>query len=203
MGRRFALDPGNLDHPALVTVERAEQRIDLKPVNTVITGVPDRYDPSKRVAAGFFGVEPEVVRQRGGPIAVVGDMWQMTKQTAVVSAYFPAKVYYTAYNLVTGKPRDIYGPMSIVGASRAAGEIASTDQIDAGREGREPVHRAWRGQPVRRALQLRAAVALTVGMSPQHSTKLSDGPLLASSDGPTPDPVDTADCCPWRTWSAG
>ena len=80
VGRRFALDPGNLDHPALVTVERAEQRIDLKPVNTVITGVPDRYDPSKRVAAGFFGVEPEVVRQRGGPIAVVGDMWQMTKQ---------------------------------------------------------------------------------------------------------------------------
>jgi membrane-associated protease RseP (regulator of RpoE activity) len=121
----------NLDHPALVTVDRAGQRIDLKPVNTVITGVPDRYDPSKRIAAGFFGVEPEVVRQRGGPIAVVGDMWQMTKQTAVALAYFPAKVYYTAYNLVTGKPRDIYGPMSIVGASRAAGEIASTNQIDA------------------------------------------------------------------------
>jgi membrane-associated protease RseP (regulator of RpoE activity) len=55
----------------------------------------------------------------------------MTKQTAVALAYFPAKVYYTAYNLVTGKPRDIYGPMSIVGASRAAGEIASTNQIDA------------------------------------------------------------------------
>jgi membrane-associated protease RseP (regulator of RpoE activity) len=121
----------NLDYPALVTVERAGQRIDLKPVNTVITGVPDKYDPSKRVAAGFFGVEPEVIRERGGPIAVVGDMWQMTKQTAVALAYFPVKVYYTAYNLVTGQPRDIYGPMSIVGASRAAGEIASTDQIDA------------------------------------------------------------------------
>ncbi len=121
----------NLDHPALLTVERGGQRLDLKPVNTVITGVPDRYDPSKRVAAGFFGVEPEVIRERGGPIAVVGDMWQMTKQTAVALAYFPAKVFYTAYNLVTGQPRDIYGPMSIVGASRAAGEIASTDQIDA------------------------------------------------------------------------
>jgi membrane-associated protease RseP (regulator of RpoE activity) len=121
----------NLDHPALVTVERSGQRLDLKPVNTVITGVPDRYDPSKRIAAGFFGVEPEVVRERGGPIAVVGDMWQMTKQTLVALAYFPAKVFYTAYNLVTGQPRDIYGPMSIVGASRAAGEIASTDQIDA------------------------------------------------------------------------
>jgi membrane-associated protease RseP (regulator of RpoE activity) len=121
----------NLDHEAVVTVERGGQRIDLKPVNTVITGVPDRYDPSRRVAAGFFGVEPEVVRERGGPVAVVGDMWQMTKQTVVALAYFPVKVYYTAYNMVIGKPRDIYGPMSIVGASRAAGEIASTDQIDA------------------------------------------------------------------------
>jgi membrane-associated protease RseP (regulator of RpoE activity) len=121
----------NLDHPAVVTVERGGQRLELKPVNTVITGVPDRYDPSRRVAAGFFGVEPEVVRERGGPVAVVGDMWQMTKQTVVALAYFPVKVYYTAYNMVTGKPRDVYGPMSIVGASRAAGEIASTNQIDA------------------------------------------------------------------------
>ena len=42
----------NLDHPAVVTVERGGQRLDLKPVNTVITGVPDRYDPSRRIAAG-------------------------------------------------------------------------------------------------------------------------------------------------------
>ena len=58
-------------------------------------------------------------------------MWTMTEQTAVALAQFPVKVFYTGYNLVTGQPRDIYGPMSIVGASRAAGEIASTDQIDA------------------------------------------------------------------------
>jgi membrane-associated protease RseP (regulator of RpoE activity) len=44
---------------------------------------------------------------------------------------FPVKVFYTGYNLFTGKPRDIYGPMSIVGASRAAGEIAATDKIGA------------------------------------------------------------------------
>ena len=29
-------------------------------MNTVITGVADRYDPSKRIAAGFFGMEPQV-----------------------------------------------------------------------------------------------------------------------------------------------
>jgi len=121
----------NLDATAAITVLRDGQRVELAPVNTVITGVPDRYDPGKRVAAGFFGVQPVVERQRGGPVAVVQDMWGMTKQTAVALAAFPAKVYYTAYNLVTGKPRDVYGPMSILGASRAAGEIASTDQIGA------------------------------------------------------------------------
>ncbi len=121
----------NLDRPAQVSVERNGVRVELPPVNTVITGVPDRYDPAKRVAAGFFGVEPLVVKERGGPVAVLGDMWTMTKQTAVALVQFPVKVYNTGYNLVTGRPRDIYGPMSIVGASRAAGEIAATDQIDA------------------------------------------------------------------------
>jgi membrane-associated protease RseP (regulator of RpoE activity) len=121
----------NLDRPAQVSVERNGVPVELPPVNTVITGVPDRYDPAKRVAAGFFGVEPLVVKERGGPVAVLGDMWTMTKQTAVALVQFPVKVYYTGYNLVTGRPRDIYGPMSIVGASRAAGEIAATDQIDA------------------------------------------------------------------------
>lgn len=121
----------NLDQPVVLTVERDGRRLDLPQVNTVITGVPDRYDPAKRVPAGFLGVEPVVIRERGGPVAVVGDMWEMTKQTAVALTAFPAKVFYTGYNLVTGKPRDIYGPMSIVGASRAAGEIAATDRITA------------------------------------------------------------------------
>jgi membrane-associated protease RseP (regulator of RpoE activity) len=121
----------NLDSPVVITVDRDGQRLDLPQVNTVITGVPDRYDPAKRVAAGFLGVEPVVIRERGGPLVVLSDMWLMTKQTAVALVDFPVKVFYTGYNLVTGKPRDIYGPMSIVGASRAAGEIASTDRIGA------------------------------------------------------------------------
>nr|WP_294697337.1 M50 family metallopeptidase [uncultured Friedmanniella sp.] len=122
---------GNLDKTAVVTVLRGGERVELTPVRTVITGVPDRYDPAKRVAAGFFGVQPVIERQQGGPAAVLQDMWTMTKQTAVALVAFPVKVYYTAANLVTGQPRDVYGPMSILGASRAAGEIASTDKIGA------------------------------------------------------------------------
>jgi membrane-associated protease RseP (regulator of RpoE activity) len=122
---------GNLGNPAQITVQRDGQRVELRPVNTVVSGVPSKWDPSKRVAAGFLGIEPVVTRQRGGPVAVVKDMWTMTEQTAYALVRFPAKVYFTAANLVTGKPRDVYGPMSIVGASRAAGEVASTDRIGA------------------------------------------------------------------------
>ena len=121
----------NLDHPATLTVRRAGAEVVLPTVNTVVAGVPDTFDPSKRVAAGFLGVTPVVARERGGPVAVAKDMWTMTEQTAVALAHFPVKVFYTGYNLITGKPRDLYGPMSIVGASRAAGEIAATHQIDA------------------------------------------------------------------------
>ncbi|GAA3626322.1 M50 family metallopeptidase [Microlunatus ginsengisoli] len=122
----------NMDKPVTLTVERNGETIQLTTVNTVINGVADRWDPSKRVAAGFFGIEPLTVRERTGPVGVLGDMWTMTQQTAHALIGFPVKVYYTAYNLITGKPRDIYGPMSIVGASRAAGEVASTNQLTAG-----------------------------------------------------------------------
>lgn len=125
----------NLDRPAKLTVLRDGQRTVLPTVNTVIAGVPDRFDPAKRVAAGFLGVTPVVARERGGPVVVLRDMGRMTEQTAVALVHFPVKVFYTAANLITGKPRDLYGPMSIVGASRAAGEIASTDRIDAAAKG--------------------------------------------------------------------
>ena len=42
----------NLDRTAPLTVLRDGQRVELAPVHTVITGVPDRFDPAKRVAAG-------------------------------------------------------------------------------------------------------------------------------------------------------
>ncbi|HET9871737.1 MAG TPA: site-2 protease family protein [Propionibacteriaceae bacterium] len=121
----------NLDGEARITVDRSGEQVQLPAVHTVITGVPHKWDPSKRVAAGFLGVEPVVERERGGPLVVLRDMGKMAQQTGYALVRFPAKVYHTAANLITGKPRDIYGPMSILGASRAAGEVASTDKIGA------------------------------------------------------------------------
>jgi membrane-associated protease RseP (regulator of RpoE activity) len=120
----------NLDHQARITVRRDGQSVALKPVHTVITGVQSTTDPSRTVQAGFLGVTPSQRLVRGGPVPVLGEMWSMTEQSFNAIIRFPVKVYNTAANLVTGKPRDINGPMSIVGASRIAGEVASTNVID-------------------------------------------------------------------------
>lgn len=119
----------NLGKPATVVVERNGVEQTLPTVNTMVTGVPSEWDPGKRIEAGFFGVSPTSALERGGPIVVAEDMWTMSQQAGYVLIRFPVKVWNVAKDLVTGQDRDLYGPMSIVGASRAAGEVATTDQI--------------------------------------------------------------------------
>ena len=120
----------NLDHQARITVRRDGRTVALKPVHTVISGVASTTDPSKTVQAGFLGFTPTEVLQHGGPVFVVGQTWTMSEELANVIIRFPVRVYNTAANLVTGKPRDANGPMSIVGASRIAGEVAATSDIN-------------------------------------------------------------------------
>ncbi|MBO0812376.1 MAG: site-2 protease family protein [Microlunatus sp.] len=120
----------NLDHQARITVRRDGRSVDLKPVHTVISGVQSTTDPGRIVKAGFFGFSPTSVLVHGGPVFTVHQMWSMTEQLVNVIIRFPVRVYNTAADLVTGKPRDVNGPMSIVGASRLAGEVASMNDIN-------------------------------------------------------------------------
>ncbi|AQP46758.1 peptidase [Tessaracoccus aquimaris] len=122
----------NRDQPATVVVERDGRQVTLATVDTVLNHVPDRIDPSKYVEAGFFGVSPTQELTHGGPIKTVEQMWTMTEQSAVALVSFPVRVYNVAADLVTGKPRDINSPLSIVGASRIAGEIGVDTQMSAG-----------------------------------------------------------------------
>lgn len=122
----------NLAAPATLVVERDGARVTLPTVPTVVTGVASRIDPSRNVEAGFLGVSPTVEVQRGGPVVVAQDMWTMTRQSAYALVRFPVRVWNTAVDLVTGEPRDIYGPVSVVGASRVAGEVVTTDLLTSG-----------------------------------------------------------------------
>ncbi|HOA26627.1 MAG TPA: site-2 protease family protein [Arachnia sp.] len=122
----------NRDAPATVVVERGGAEVALPTVNTVLNHVPDRLDPTTYVEAGFLGVSPNQELVHGGPVATVQQMWTLTKQSAVALASFPVRVYAVAADLVTGQPRDPNSPVSIVGASRVAGEIGASDQLGVG-----------------------------------------------------------------------
>ncbi|SHJ35651.1 RIP metalloprotease RseP [Tessaracoccus bendigoensis DSM 12906] len=122
----------NRDGDATVVVEREGRELTLPTVNTVLNHVPDRLDPTRYVEAGFFGVSPTTEVVHGGPVATLEQMWTMTQQSAVALASFPVRIYNVAADLVTGQPRDANSPMSIVGASRVAGEIGTSDTLSAG-----------------------------------------------------------------------
>jgi membrane-associated protease RseP (regulator of RpoE activity) len=112
---------------ARVTVERDGSRVELTPVHTTISLVRDEWDPGKTIEAGWFGVSPQQELVKGGPVETVQQMWTMTVQSVVALVQFPVKVFNVAWDMLTGQPRDIYGPISIVGASATAGEVVSSD----------------------------------------------------------------------------
>ena len=107
----------NRDRPATVVVQRDGQRVTLPTVPTMVTGVSDRLNPSRTIEAGFLGIAPTYELQTTGPMGTTQDIWLMTKQSVVGLVNFPVKTWNVAADMITGKPRDINGPMSIVGAS--------------------------------------------------------------------------------------
>lgn len=122
----------NLDQEARLVVKRGGAQVELTPVHTLISGLPDRIDPGKTVQAGWLGVSPEQRLVKGGPVEVISDMWTMSVQSVVALLQFPVKVWNVAVGMITGQPRDLNGPISIVGASTVAGQIIASDQVDAG-----------------------------------------------------------------------
>lgn len=118
--------------PAQLVVERDGQQITLPSTHTIVTGMRGRLDPSKTVEAGFLGVTPRAELERGGLVVTAQDLWLQTRRSVTALATFPVKVWNVATDLATGQQRDANGPISIIGASRAAGEIAGTHQLTTG-----------------------------------------------------------------------
>lgn len=119
----------NLDGPADIVVERNGQTVALPQVRTGINNLPDRLDPSHQVRAGWLGISPKQELTKGGPAEVLSDMWTMTQQSVVALAQFPVKIWDVVVGMVTGQPRDLYDPISIVGASQVAGQVAGSADL--------------------------------------------------------------------------
>ncbi len=122
----------NRDRPAAIVVERSGQRVSLPVADTRINQVADRLDPGKTVEAGFLGFSPDTEIIHSGPIDTADQMWTMSKQALYALVRLPVLTWNVASDMVTGQARDVNSPMSIVGASRVAGDVAGDKALGMG-----------------------------------------------------------------------
>jgi membrane-associated protease RseP (regulator of RpoE activity) len=121
----------NGDKAASVVVERDGRDITLSP-STVVSPRLDPDDPERITKVGFLGVTPTTERERQGIGYVVTTMADGTWQTLKAIGAMPVKVYHVGLAAVGLEERDPTGPMSVVGAGRVAGEVASQHEISIG-----------------------------------------------------------------------
>ncbi|TCC16933.1 M50 family metallopeptidase [Kribbella speibonae] len=115
----------NTDKAATIVVERNGQQLTLK-TSTIINQVLDKPGSDKYVSVGFLGVSPESKVERQSVGYALDKMGGYTVSTIQALGRFPEKLVGVAKSIVGGE-RDQDSPMSVVGASRVAGEIAASD----------------------------------------------------------------------------
>lgn len=108
-----------------VIVERAgvDKTLQISVIRTTST---DLNDPTKTVQAGFIGVTPTQIRAH----ATVGDtlstLGSMVESTGAALVHLPQRMVGVA-KAAFGGTRAEDSPMSVIGASRIAGEVATGD----------------------------------------------------------------------------
>jgi membrane-associated protease RseP (regulator of RpoE activity) len=97
--------------------------------NTQVSPRPDLDDTDEFVEVGFLGVQPELVREKKGPVFVVTTMGDYTWRTLQALGTLPVKLWEVGQAALGITERAEDSPMSVVGASRVAGEMASTHEV--------------------------------------------------------------------------
>lgn len=119
-----ALIRANLDREATLVVERDGQQVTLPTVHTRLRTIADPDAPGGATPIGSLGVIPTAELVRGGPGEVLASMAGLTAQSVSAIAQFPVKVWNVVADMVTGQPRSLESPISIVGASVVAGQAS-------------------------------------------------------------------------------
>ena len=120
-----ALIRANKDNEASISWDRGDTTL-TKSVKMSVLARASVDDPDKMVKVGFLGVGPTESYQRQGPGFVAEQMWDYTKGTASVIVHLPQRMV-TVTKAAFGGQRDPDGPISVVGASRVAGEMVTVD----------------------------------------------------------------------------
>ncbi|MER7245744.1 site-2 protease family protein [Kribbella sp. NPDC000426] len=123
-----ALIAVNADGPATIVVQRNGTEKTLT-TNTIVDQVGD--GSGKFGSVGFLGVSPQMKLQRQGPGYVVDKLGELTLATVKAIGDFPQQLVGVA-KAIAGGDRHEDSPMSVVGAGRVAGEIASDQSLTGG-----------------------------------------------------------------------
>ncbi len=121
-----ALIRDNAAGDAQIVVNRDGDQLTLE-TNTTVSTRPSLDDPAAFTEVGFLGVSPTQTYDRGGPVMVAETMGSLVKATGAALVDMPARMVGVAKAAV-GAEREQDSPMSVVGASRVAGELVSAEQ---------------------------------------------------------------------------
>lgn len=95
-------------------------------IATTVLARTSTSDPDKTVKVGFLGVSPTTQNQRQGVGYVASQMGTMIKQTFSSLWHLPARMV-DVVKAAFGAKRSADTPVSVVGASRVAGELVTAD----------------------------------------------------------------------------
>ena len=122
----------NGDNPVQLDVLRDGERIGLPQVAGMTGKASDPDDPNVTIQVGKLGISTTYERVKVGPIETLHQMWDMVAQSMKALVKLPVSAVTTVGDMVTGQPRDAEGPISIIGASVIAGQLAGADGVETG-----------------------------------------------------------------------
>ncbi|HEX6248116.1 MAG TPA: RIP metalloprotease [Nocardioidaceae bacterium] len=121
----------NANGDATIVYER-DGEVRTTTTNTTVStreAIGDDGEPGEGfVEVGFLGVTQRYALVKQGPAFAVAEMGRMTWTTLTYLGELPARVYDVGKAALGLQERDREGPMSVVGAGRVAGEVASTHE---------------------------------------------------------------------------
>ncbi|MGH3457151.1 M50 family metallopeptidase [Aeromicrobium sp.] len=117
---------GNGEREATIVVERDGREVS-RQITTSVIARASLDDPERTVNVGFLGVEPVRDYVRHGPGTVASVMGDYTTATADVILHLPQRMVAVT-QAAFGAEREADGPISVVGASRVAGELVTFDE---------------------------------------------------------------------------
>ncbi len=120
-----ALIRKNGDDEATIGYERDGVEREVS-VNTSVLARASVDDPDTTEQVGFLGVSPEFVNERQGPVFVVEQMGSMIVATGNALVHLPARMV-DVVQAAFGGERGADTPVSVVGASRVAGELVTVN----------------------------------------------------------------------------